>query len=103
MQEGQSRQKHPKRASQKVLKGARVLSVQVFNHFSSLYFWQKAVSLRKGRWEAQGGLKSAAGVGWSGDRDGTFGSGWKAHAAFPVVLLSVTSELLPTTWVIKTN
>lgn len=61
MQEGQSRQKHPK----------CVLSVQVFNRFASLYFWWKPYPWGKDRWEARRGLKSAlaARVRWRRDWD----------------------------------
>lgn len=106
MQEGQSRQKHPKCACQKISKGARILSVKVFNHFSSLHFWRKAICLRKDRWEARRRVKSAlaARVSWRRDWDGHLRQQISiADADFPVALLSVMSRLLPTTSVIKTN
>lgn len=103
MQEGQSRQKHPKCASQNISKGARVSNIQVFDQFSSLYFWQKAMCLRtnsqKAWWGATSTWQPEPGGGETGM--GTFSNGPLHRCCFSCVTALWWAGYSPQLWWLK--
>lgn len=106
IQEGQSRQKCPKRVSQKISKGQSYWAFVFLTSFFGIFLAKSHMPLHGGQMgEAWGEMKSALAASQVEERQGWAPSltGLIADAAVPVVLLLVVSKLVPTTLAVKRN